>query len=616
MYLRSISLVNTGPIQKLNLTMPFDGERPKPLVLVGRNGSGKSTVISFLVNALVGIKQQVYEDIEIEKGKVYRIRSPLGIHGNAGFYHARLNFDNGISLVEWQLNRRKQDFDTPGELAATDTTWDQIPPTETDFYQLTLGSLTQKHLLEEKLQSNGLLFFPADRFEPPDWLNTEDLSNDLKLPEPSRVKGRTDRRIFVRNRLKPTLDWLNSVIFDMKVIDDRLPDGTIRPNIRATIVFSAVQAVLNKVLCHSHLEKLQLQIGDRKSRIISAVITRDGQPVRVIKDLLSLSAGESALFCMFASIIRDADLSSMQFNSLDQITGIVAIDEADLHLHMSLQLDVFPSLIALFPKVQFVISMHSPMLAIGLERVLGIDGFEIREMPTGEAIAPESYSEFLAAFDTFASTRKFQNDVLARVNASVLPVVLVEGKTDATLISAAWSKLYPDDSMPYELVPCGIEPNPDERNGGAKMLRSCLELLPIVSDRKVVAIFDNDRSGNEQFNGLNIKKAFDAGKDDAHRKHKQKEIHAVLLPVPAERIIFVSPSKISNRYLSIEHYFTDDLLLSNGLKGEPVIADSQVFEIDGSSAKKVAFADAAKDFPHTEFGNFVLLFDRLKDIVQ
>ena len=75
MYLRSIQLNNTGPIKELVLTMPFEGDLPKPLVLVGRNGSGKSTFISFIVNALLGLKQQIYEDAEIEQGKVYRLRS-------------------------------------------------------------------------------------------------------------------------------------------------------------------------------------------------------------------------------------------------------------------------------------------------------------------------------------------------------------------------------------------------------------------------------------------------------------------------------------------------------------------------------------------------------------
>ena len=98
MYLRSIQLKNSGPIQDLNLTMPFTKELPIPLVLVGRNGSGKSTLISFVVNALLVLKGRIYEDAEIEKDKVYRLRSALGIHGSEHFYFARLNFDKGVSL--------------------------------------------------------------------------------------------------------------------------------------------------------------------------------------------------------------------------------------------------------------------------------------------------------------------------------------------------------------------------------------------------------------------------------------------------------------------------------------------------------------------------------------
>lgn len=74
-----------------------------------KNGSGKSTVNKFVVNALVGMKQHVFEDIEVEKGRVYRLRSPLAINGIAEFYFARLAFDKGVTLTEWQLNRPKSE---------------------------------------------------------------------------------------------------------------------------------------------------------------------------------------------------------------------------------------------------------------------------------------------------------------------------------------------------------------------------------------------------------------------------------------------------------------------------------------------------------------------------
>ena len=604
--------------------MPFADEQPKPLVLVGRNGSGKSTVISFIVNALLGIKQHVYDDAEVEKGKVYRLRSSLGIHGNEEFYFARLDFNKGVSLIEWQLNRQKELFTEPTELQMIDPTWHQIPSNEISHFALPLGELGQIHLLEKSLGENSLLFFPADRFEPPDWLNTENLSSELKLTEPSRMKGKTQRRILSRNRLKPTLEWLHSVIFDMMVGEHQsvnLPMGNDGQTIPARVaipgkghaVFNSIVSILQSVLCQNPSDTIQLGIGNRNSRIINVTVSQNGQVVRTIKDLLSLSAGESALFCMFASIVRDADLADMQFNSLGEIKGVVVIDEADLHLHLSLQYEVLPRLIALFPKIQFIISLHAPMVALGLEKALGVDGFEIREMPLGMPITPESYSEFLTAFDVFANTKKFQEKVMAEVNATELPVLLLEGKTDASLISTAWEKLNPEKPMPFAAIPCGVDPNPEDRSGGAESLRRCFEFLSIVTDRVAIALFDNDRIGNEQFNGLTAK-AFELGKDSFHKCHKTKPMHALLLPIPVGRELFVSQSKLSNRYLSIEHYFSDALLQSNQLKGDSVIADSVVFEIDASSKVKVAFAEKAKSFEAAEFDKFAQLFDRISGI--
>ena len=539
MYLRSIQLKNTGPIHELSLMMPFMGDQPKPLVIVGRNGSGKSTIISFIVNALLGIKQQVFEDSEIEKGKVYRLRSSLGINGSSSFFFARLNFDKGVSLVEWQLDKQKEAFPEQGEFLAIDPTWQEIPPNETSHFALPLGEFSQLHLLEKCLGENCFLFFPADRFEPPDWLNTENLSSELKLPEPSRIKGKTERKILSKNRLKPTLEWLNAVIFDMMVSEHQalnLPvgkDGQIIP-VRVAIpgkghaVFNSIVTILQSVLCEKANDTIQLGIGNRSHRILNLTVYREGQVIRTIKDLMSLSAGESALFCMFASILRDADLASIQFEVPAQISGIVVVDEADLHLHLSLQYEVLPRLIALFPKIQFIISVHAPMVALGLEKTLGSDGFEIRELPTGALITSENYSEFLIAFAVFANSNKFQEEISAKVKAaeSESAVLLLEGKTDASLITTAWEKLNPSIPIPFTPVPCGVDPNPDERSGGAEMLRRCFEFLSIVSDRKVIAIFDNDRSGNEQFNSI-THKAFEFGENPSFKHHKQKQMYAM-----------------------------------------------------------------------------------------
>jgi len=305
MYLRKVCLKYTGPIEEITLDLPFEEDRPKPLVLVGPNGSGKSTLISFIVNALIGLRQFVYDDIEVEKGKVYRLRSPLGINGNAEYYFARLDFDKGVSLIEWQLNKQKKEYGNHDIYEQIDESWKKIPDHEITYIDLKRGELSQIHVIEDVLERSSLLFFPADRFEPPDWLNSENLSSELRLPEVLRIKGQTERRFLSKNRLKPTLEWLNAVIFDVMVCEYKSVTIQVNGNARqvrtaapgrAHDVFNSAISVLTKILAKEDGDIIQLGIGDRKGRVINATIRRNGEIIRHIKDLLSMSAGESSLF--------------------------------------------------------------------------------------------------------------------------------------------------------------------------------------------------------------------------------------------------------------------------------------------------------------------------------
>jgi predicted ATP-dependent endonuclease of OLD family len=53
--------------------------------------------------------------------------------------------------------------------------------------------------------------------------------------------------------------------------------------------------------------------------------------------------------------------------SVTRARGLVLIDELDLHLHPSWQVALIPALKQTFPKLQFVVTTHSPMLLAGLE---------------------------------------------------------------------------------------------------------------------------------------------------------------------------------------------------------------------------------------------------------
>lgn len=56
MYLERILYINVGPIEKVDLHLLTENNRsPHPTVFVGKNGSGKSVLLSNIVDAIYGI---------------------------------------------------------------------------------------------------------------------------------------------------------------------------------------------------------------------------------------------------------------------------------------------------------------------------------------------------------------------------------------------------------------------------------------------------------------------------------------------------------------------------------------------------------------------------------
>lgn len=51
----------------------------------------------------------------------------------------------------------------------------------------------------------------------------------------------------------------------------------------------------------------------------------------------------------------------------EDMEGLVLVDELDLHLHPRWQVGLIPALEQTFPRLQFVVTTHSPMLLAGLE---------------------------------------------------------------------------------------------------------------------------------------------------------------------------------------------------------------------------------------------------------
>ena len=140
---------------------------------------------------------------------------------------------------------------------------------------------------------------------------------------------------------------------------------------------------------------------------------------------------------LFLSVLRDFDLCGAPFSSAEDMRGVVVVDEIDLHLHAVHQHEVLPSLIRMFPRVQFIVTTHSPLFVLGMQKVLGEDGFALYRLPQGRQISPEEFSEFGDAYRAFTETVHFSNDIRAAIEGTQKPIVFVEGVIDEKYIQKA-----------------------------------------------------------------------------------------------------------------------------------------------------------------------------------
>lgn len=80
------------------------------------------------------------------------------------------------------------------------------------------------------------------------------------------------------------------------------------------------------------------------------------------------SQGYQSTVAWIADLIGQAYLEAGKPVPLDEMEGICLVDELDLHLHPRWQVKLVPALKRIFPRMQFVVTTHSPMLLPGFEQ--------------------------------------------------------------------------------------------------------------------------------------------------------------------------------------------------------------------------------------------------------
>lgn len=554
MYIKEIIDHNVGPIEHVDIC-PFIDENgiPKPLIFVGENGSGKSTLVSNIVDSFFEIAGKAYQNVvhnnRTGNGYSYfKIISGLQIKIGSRYLISRISYNNGSDYI---FKSGKCDIETiKGDIHYTG----DISQLKDDENGKCMLGINEKQI-EKEFATNVICYFGPERYEKPVWMGQsyyEDINTHLSV-DPI-FNGNLKNPIIATDIGKENFRWLLDVIVDSRT-DIENHEGQLQSaHVEIGNLVAMKQARDNVEMIMSSIigEEVYFGLNLRKEGGARFNIKRKVDDSIVAPTMDSLSTGQLALFNMFTTIVRYADNNDINMSiHPENIAGIVVIDEIELHLHSVLQKEVLPRLIKLFPKVQFIITTHSPLFLIGMKQIYGEGNFDIYNLPQGIKIDVERFSEFERAYSYFAETEFHNNKIMEAINKSTgKALVITEGATDWKHMKAACYALKRDEKCSDLLEEPNFEffqyepANSKEESefmiemGNKALCAMCEAYSKIPQKRKLIFVADrDDKETNKKLCG------------DGEFKDWGNNVYSLVLPIPTHRL--ETPN------ICIEHYYSD-----------------------------------------------------------
>ena len=676
-FLKKAIFVNRAPFDKLEL----DFSENEIGVLSAVNGKGKTTILSHIADSFYEMARLPFSnEFEGKENKLYRVSS--GIYNlkkdEPSFVYLRFEIkDKEIKAID-HLDIRGNC--TEKEYNKAITLSDKIPFDKVNsllksqsvvkplaiFIKNEL--LTEKQLSEQKEErirkvflNNLLTYFPSYRYEQPGYLN-DPYKIRLDFTKKHKSVGHLHNPIEVVTGLSQLANWIMDVYLDLnvgqvirsekylknlqKLCSDKEQDKEQRSEVvldmlidslssktGESTIFSYLNEIIEKTLSSKGYGNIGFGIGPRHFGDWRIGIYQNTFPkaTRIYPNIFNLSSGESALLCIFGELLRQADNNKHNIQ-LEEITGIVLIDEVDKHLHIKLQKEILPQLFKMFPNVQFITSSHSPFVNMGLAdivkerpKIIDLDNFGISQDPTSNELYREVYNMMISEDEQF---KNLYQSLKQKTKNGTKPIIVTEGKTDTKHIKKAKEKL--------NITNCDFEFYEAEEERGDSKLKTVLEhYSKLPNMRKIIGIFDRDNS----------EIISDIEKNNQPYKNYGNNVYAFCLPVPNSR------KKYKN--VSIEFYYSDKdikkekdgkrLYFTNEIYFEQSASDKQnrnphkrqkpkedeefckkifnekINSLDGAHSKSIFSDLVASDEDFTsgfDFSNFTLIFDKIKEIVN
>jgi predicted ATP-dependent endonuclease of OLD family len=319
-FVKNITINNVRNIK--NFSIMLSDERKLNLILTGKNGSGKTSLLNELKSFLGHVIDGSYDTYEIRTDMLRNLE------------------ENKIKLLNDIISNERKLLDIEVQIVEHQGWISRFGGVKIDFNG-------KSHI--HNLFKNGnfiVAFFGAKR------------NTSLKVPTGINKVNTQPTYKIDEQAGKDFIQYIVNLKADRSFAKDDNDIATVSAIDKWFIEFekSFFDLFDNK--------KIKLKF-DRKSYNFN-IVEDSKEPY----NLNQLSDGYSAILNIVTELIMR--MERHRTKSYD-VQGIVLVDEIETHLHIDLQKKVLPFLTSFFPKIQFIVTTHSPFVLSSIENAIVCD---------------------------------------------------------------------------------------------------------------------------------------------------------------------------------------------------------------------------------------------------
>lgn len=339
-----ITKVKINTVRNLrDLTIDLSTTERKNLILTGKNGSGKTSVLEAIrLYTMYRLKW----DMEVRSLGDNPLKSQFVIHddGNTTFKFEEIIDDEAA----------KQNLE-------------KIAGISIDFNNL--------QEIREKYQSGDFVaaYYPAEREYA---VKSDTTTKQIKLQDMYKI-SESPGEDFV--------EYMKNLVIKEHMYRYGSQQDTEKADAYKTKI-ERIDMILQQIYENTHVT-LDFDVDSMTFKIKET----DKLPY----DFNALPSGYAAILYIVLDLIMRMERKVTDTYDLE---GIVMIDEVDAHLHLSMQRTILHNLTEMFPNIQFIVSTHSPFVLSSVSNAIVYDLVDRRRVDSKEGLSNLPYSGIVEGY--------------------------------------------------------------------------------------------------------------------------------------------------------------------------------------------------------------------------